>query len=323
MTDRVIVSASDLPGLCRVAKAARALSGDGRVEAVALTDGEAVLAPRASSLHEVSAAVGGLADVVLAYPVGGHLRGDLWAAALQDAAVREDFMAVLLADAPPAREAAGRLAVVLDAPCASMCETVAVASEGGLTVQRAIYGGVARGTLTLDHTPAICLFAAGPSESYVEGGLASVEQRSAPLSSYDVALVSEEPVERTVDLVGARRVVSVGRGFSSLEDVALVEPLVAALDAELGCSRPVAEDFKWLPKERVVGLTGSSVSADLYVALGISGQVQHLAGVKGARVIAAVNSDAKAPIVRNADYVVVGDLHKVVPELVAALGGAT
>ena len=97
----------------------------------------------------------------------------------------------------------------------------------------------------------------------------------------------------------------------------------SALGAELGCSRPIAEDFKWLPKERQVGLTGVSVNAGLYLALGISGQVQHLTGIKGAKVVVAVNNDARAPIARNADYVIVGDLYKVVPELVSALGAAS
>ena len=109
----------------------------------------------------------------------------------------------------------------------------------------------------------------------------------------EIELVAEEPVVKTVDLAGAAIVVSVGRGFAKAEDIELVEPLVQRLGAELGCSRPIAEDFKWLPQERLVGLTGVSVNADLYLALGISGQVQHLAGIKGAKVVVAVNNDAR------------------------------
>ena len=135
--------------------------------------------------------------------------------------------------------------------------------------------------------------------------------------------MGSEPVLKTVDLAAASVVVAVGRGFAKAEDLEIVQPLLQRLGAELGCSRPIAEDFKWLPQERQVGLTGVSVNAGLYLALGISGQVQHLAGVKGARIVVSVNSDGRAPIVRNADYAVVGDLYKFVPELLAALGGGT
>jgi electron transfer flavoprotein alpha subunit len=319
MAARVIVSAADLTGLRRVAEAARALAGDGRVEAVALTGGAAVLAPAAAGLDEVAAAAGGLADAVVAYPAGASLRGDLWAAALKEAA-GADVTAVFMADAPAAREAAGRLAVMLEAACASMCDAVVAAPDGTLLAQRAIYGGVANGTLKLGRSPAVCLFAAGVAET-PPGTPCPVDERPAPAAPYAVDVIGEQPVVKTVDLVGARRIVSVGRGFAKADDIALVEPLVAALDAELGCSRPIAEDFKWLPKERLVGLTGSSVTADLYLALGISGQVQHLTGIKGAKVVVAVNNDPRAPIVRNADYVIQADLYKVVPALVSALGG--
>jgi electron transfer flavoprotein alpha subunit len=201
-----------------------------------------------------------------------------------------------------------------------MCDEVVAGPQGGLVVRRAIYGGVANGTLKLGRAPAVCLFAAGAPQTPA-GAPAPIERRPAPAVPYEVVILGDEPVAKTVDLPGAKRVVSVGRGFAKAEDIALVEPLVAALGAELGCSRPIAEDFKWLPKERLVGLTGSSVTADLYLALGISGQVQHLTGIKGAKLVVAVNNDPRAPIARNADYVIQGDLYKVVPALVAALGG--
>lgn len=321
MPARVIVTAADVAGLRRVAAAARGLDGVERVEALALTGDGVVLAPAAAALDEVAAAVGGLADVVLAYPCGGALGGDVWTAALKDAA-GDGVDAVFLADAPAAREAAGRLGIALDAACASMCDEVSVDADGVLLVRRSVYGGVAAGTLKLGRLPAVCLFAAGACEA-PEAAPAPVEQRSAVAVSHDIAIVGEEAVEKTVDLPRAKRVVCVGRGFQKAEDLALAQPLVTALDAELGCSRPIAEDFKWLPKERLVGLTGSSVTADLYLAVGISGQVQHLTGVRAARVVAAINNDPRAPIVRNADYIIQADLYKVLPALVAALGGAS
>ncbi len=324
MGARFVVTAATISELQRMAAAARRLAGgDGVVEAVALVGDDAPLAPEGVTADALAAQIGGLADSLLVYEgAGGWLGGDVWAAALDDA-LGEGADAVFLADAPAAREAAGRLAAARGSSCASMCDVVERAADGAFTARRAIYGGVAEGTLSLPVAPAVCLFAAGRFDGASAGAAVPVDRRQLQVPPRAVEHVGDEPVVKTVDLAGATVVVSVGRGFAKAEDIDLVKPLVEALGAELGCSRPIAEDFKWLPKERLVGLTGTSVNADLYLALGISGQVQHLTGIKGARVVVAVNSDAKAPIVRNADYVIVADLYKVVPELVAALSGGS
>jgi electron transfer flavoprotein alpha subunit len=320
MAARYVVSAASAPELQRMAQAARELAGaDGRVAAVALAGDAGLLAPQGASVESLASGLGGLADELVVYEgMGGWLRGDAWAAALLDA-LGEGAGGLFVADAPTAREAVGRVAAARGSSCASMCDSVT--REGAAHVaSRSIYGGVADGSVLLPLAPAVCLFASGKFEGEASGAAVPVETRQVAASAYDVEYVSEEPVVKTVDLAGAAVVVSVGRGFSKAEDMDIVQPLVSTLGAELGCSRPIAEDFRWLPQERLVGLTGTSVNADLYLALGISGQVQHLAGIKGARIVAAVNNDAKAPIVRNADYVIVGDLYKVIPELVEALG---
>ena len=321
MTGRYVVSAASVPELQRMAQTARELAGaDGRVEAVALSGETGGLAPVDATPEQLATELGGLADALVVYEgVGAWLRGDAWAGALLDA-VGEGADGVFVADAPAAREAAGRVAAARGSSCASMCDAVTRGEEGqGLVATRSIYGGVAVGAISLRVAPAVCLFASGKFEGRSTGAAAPVERRLVAAPSCEITSISEEPVIKTVDLAGAPVVVSVGRGLSKAEDIALVQPLVEALGAELGCSRPIAEDLRWLPQERLVGLTGTSVTADLYLALGISGQVQHLAGIKGARIVVAVNSDGRAPIVRNADYVIVGDLYKVVPELLTAL----
>lgn len=321
MAGRFVVSAATVADLQRMAAAARGLTGpDGRVDAVALRCGGGLAAPAAAGADEVAAALAGLADSLVVY--GGamsFLRGDAWAAALLDAA-GGDARAVLVADAPAAREAVARFAASRGSSIVSMVDTLE-AAEDGFVARRSIYGGVAEGLIALRTLPAACLFSGGKFEGAPSGAAVPVEMRTVAAPAYEITHVADEALERTVDLAGASVVVSVGRGFAKSEDLALVDPLVELLGAELGCSRPIAEDFKWLPKERLVGLTGESVTAGLYLAIGISGQVQHLAGIKGAKVVAAVNSDPRAPIVRNADYVVVGDLYKVVPELVNVLSG--
>jgi electron transfer flavoprotein alpha subunit len=125
---------------------------------------------------------------------------------------------------------------------------------------------------------------------------------------------------QTVDLSSAAVIVSVGRGIGEQENLALVEELAAALGAELAASRPIC-DAGWLPMERQVGSSGQTVAPKLYLAVGISGAIQHLVGMKGAKTVVAINKDADAPIFEVADIGIVGDLFEVVPALTKAIRG--
>lgn len=121
------------------------------------------------------------------------------------------------------------------------------------------------------------------------------------------------------DLARARVVVAVGRGLKRREDLRLAEELAELLGGELACSRPIASDLAWMPEERYVGLSGKWINPQLYITLGISGQVQHMVGVKNSRIIVAVNNDPAAPIHREADFSIVMDLYQFVPALIKAL----
>lgn len=143
----------------------------------------------------------------------------------------------------------------------------------------------------------------------------------------DAAKIRNKPGERfresaqTVDLAAAPVIVSVGRGIGEQENISIVEELASALGAELAASRPIC-DNGWLPMERQVGSSGQTVSPKLYLAVGISGAIQHLVGMKGSKTVIAINKDEHAPIFEVADYGVVGDLFEVVPALTKAITAA-
>jgi electron transfer flavoprotein alpha subunit len=151
----------------------------------------------------------------------------------------------------------------------------------------------------------------------VETGSAQVENFDPPIDSSTIRTKPHEPFResaRAVDLTAAEIIVSVGRGIKDKENIGMVEELAQALGAELAASRPIC-DNGWLPMERQVGSSGQTVSPKVYIAVGISGAIQHLVGMKGAKTIVAINKDPNAPIFEVADYGIAADLFEVVPAL--------
>jgi electron transfer flavoprotein alpha subunit len=152
----------------------------------------------------------------------------------------------------------------------------------------------------------------------LESGTAPIESFAPSIDSGAIRQKPEAPFResaRAVDLTAADLIVSVGRGIKEKDNIGMVEELARAMGAELAASRPIC-DAGWLPMERQVGSSGQTVSPKLYMAVGISGAIQHLVGMKGAKIIAAINRDPEAPIFEVADYGIVGDLFEVVPALV-------
>ncbi len=152
-------------------------------------------------------------------------------------------------------------------------------------------------------------------------GSATIERFAPQLDAAQIRQTPEAPfreAERAVDLTAAELIVSVGRGIGEKDRIPVVEDLAKALGAELAASRPIC-DAGWLPMERQVGSSGQTVSPKLYLAVGISGAIQHLVGMKGSKTIVAINKDANAPIFEVADYGIVGDLFEVVPALAAEI----
>jgi len=152
----------------------------------------------------------------------------------------------------------------------------------------------------------------------LESGSAPVERFAVQLEASQIRSKPHEPFResaRAVDLTAAEIIVSVGRGIKEKDNIPVVEELAKVLGAELAASRPIC-DNGWLPMERQVGSSGQTVSPKVYIAVGISGAIQHLVGMKGSKTIVAINKDANAPIFEVADYGIVGDLFEVIPALV-------
>lgn len=163
-------------------------------------------------------------------------------------------------------------------------------------------------------------FPAPPGQS----GTTNIHYFSPELSAADIRTAASEPfraTSQTVDLSSAQFIVSVGRGIKDAANMHIVQQLAEALGAELAASRPIC-DAGWLPMERQVGSSGQTVSPKLYLAVGISGAIQHLVGIKGSQCIVAIDKDPHAPIFEIADYAIVGDLFEIVPALTAALAAA-
>ena len=130
------------------------------------------------------------------------------------------------------------------------------------------------------------------------------------------AVRSREPLPKSdVNLAAAKRVVAAGRGFAAEEDLQMARDFAAAIGGELGCTRPLTEAEDWMPRETYIGISGLMLNPEVYVGIGVSGQMQHMVGVNGAKVAFAINKDANAPIFDQVDYGLVGDLNEVLPAI--------
>jgi len=159
------------------------------------------------------------------------------------------------------------------------------------------------------------------SADNLENGSAEVRTMEIALDPSQLKTTSEEPFQEEsggVDLTAADKIVSIGRGIGKEENMPLINDLAAVLKAEIGASRPIV-DSGWLPNSNQVGSSGQSVTPNLYLALGISGAIQHVVGMKGSKNIVAINRDPDAPIFEVADYGVVGDILEIVPKLTEVL----
>ena len=191
-------------------------------------------------------------------------------------------------------------------------------TEGGFSCKVNVFSGKAFGDVTVNTENKIISLLPNSIQPEITGANCSVEDFNGNAGDSNVKVLSTKKPEGEISLPEAELVVSAGRGLKGPENWGMIEDLAKELGAATACSRPVA-DIGWRPHHEHVGQTGVAIRPNLYIAVGISGAIQHLAGVNGSKVIVAINTDAEAPFFKAADYGVIGDAFDVVPKLVEAV----
>lgn len=220
---------------------------------------------------------------------------------------------VLCGPQAAARLIAGRLAATLGAPLLTSVQSI---DPDPIAVRRLAVGGSVEQTATA--LPLLAVFDSSGSAMEHTTAAAPVETVAA-IANPALRLVSAAPRQTGADLGSADRVVAAGRGLAAKSDLELIQNLARSLGAQVGGSLPLAEDLGWLDTEQCIGISGQQISPALYVAVGISGQMQHMAGVRRAQTVVAINNDPDALIFGKCDFGIVGDLYQIVPALISTL----
>ena len=214
------------------------------------------------------------------------------------------------------RDIFSRVAGARDLPLATDVVEVEL-GDGEVVYKRGILSERATAKEAIPY-PALLLVNPKVLEPYKPTGQGTVEEASLPEAKTSIVGVERKQLSG-INLEEAEIIVGVGRGFKKKEDLKLAFELAELLGAQVGATRPIAADYKWLPEDAWIGISGKRVAPKLYIAIGISGAPQHMAGVMNAKIIVAINKDKTAPIFKQADYGVVADLYQFIPVLIKVI----
>jgi electron transfer flavoprotein alpha subunit len=272
-------------------------------------------------LEALAAEVTGAARIhLLDHALLAQYTPDGFTAALEQLIRAIDPEAVVFPHTYQVRDYAPKLATRFAKPFIS--DVVDIHTDGGkVKFVRQLFQGKLNADVVTEGKPQFVSVQAGAFRAMEASAPATASAFTAALDASQIRSETEEPFresQRSVDLSAAAIIVSVGRGIKEKENIPVVEELAQVLNAELAASRPIC-DNGWLPMERQVGSSGQTVSPKMYLAVGISGAIQHLVGMKGSKTVVAINRDENAPIFESADYGIVGDLFEVVPALIQEL----
>ncbi|MFP3871786.1 MAG: electron transfer flavoprotein subunit alpha/FixB family protein [Candidatus Natronoplasma sp.] len=261
-------------------------------------------------------------EVIIASAEIDQFKAEEYAQVLNQLVEKTDSEIVLIGSDKTGKELAPRLAAKLKTGCVTDC-TDLYFEDGTLITERIAYSGNAVAVQNFISEPYVLTIPAKnfdplPKDEGREGEITREELEVIEAESKIIDIKEKEG--EAVNVEDAEIIVSCGRGFDNREDLDLAEDLAGVLQGgTMGCSRPVAADLKWLPEDHWIGLSGHEVKPNLYVAIGISGQIQHIAGMRDSGTVVAINKDEDAPIFESADYGIVGDLYEVLPKLVEAI----
>ncbi len=252
-------------------------------------------------------------------PALEHFQAESYLSVLHNLVANYKPEIVLLGSTKNGKPLAARLATKLDVGCVPDCARLSIDENGRLVGERITYGGNAVAKMAFRTKPQV---ATVPSRAFEKP---EPKERKGQLIKLDakveqskLEVVETKPLETSnVRIEDASAIVSCGRGLEKKEDKVLLDDLSKVLCGQVGCSRPLSEDRKWFSEW--VGLSGHKVKPKLYIACGISGVIQHVAGIRDSKVIVAINKDEQAPIFEMADYGVVGNLYEILPALKEAI----
>lgn len=258
-------------------------------------------------------------EVLLLPPLAKDQPLESYVPVMVEAARKEEPDIFFIGGTRRGKEMAARIAARLNTGLCSGC--IAINLDKGkkqMVMERMVFGGTAIQTIVCSTKPQMVTI---PPRTFdpaplLEGKKGKVTELPAAPPSPVTVIERTPKVREAVDITEAKIVVCTGRGIDKKEDLALVRELADVLGGEVGCSRPIAEELRWLPEDVYLGISGKKVKPNLYIGVGISGQVQHITGIRDSKVICGINRDENAPIFNEADYGIVGDLYDVVPKLI-------
>lgn len=307
MSDKVVLWSPEARGALELVTKARELHLEPHVVWIGAGDANAIAATGAH-VHTVND------------PKANDLQSGPVVDVLASAVQATGAKAVFIAGGKRGKEVAPRLGAKLKAAVVTLAQKAK--REGGKwSFERMYLGGKTLATEIPQSDVVVATFPGRLFEPAAPGGAkGTVSPLQAQIRDPKVKIVAKKPRKSSgVDLEGASVVVGTGRGFKTKDDLKLAFDLASTLGGQVGCSRPLATDLGWLTDEYWIGLSGKEVKPKLYVAAGISGQIQHTTGIRNSKLIVAINNNKDAPIFKMADYGIVGDLYKVLPALNAAI----
>lgn len=245
----------------------------------------------------------------------GGSRPEAWVDTIKTQAQAAKPSTILFGTSKRAKEIAARVAAALDTGLITEC--ISVERKEEFISQRYIYGGLCVTTEEINCTPFMATMAAKMVEPLSEVSAVEIEVLEGAKEVCKVIELREN--QATSNLSEANVVVCVGRGITKKEDIEMANRLAKALGGEVGCTRPIAEDLHWMPEETYIGISGQVVKPTVYIGLGVSGQIQHIAGIRDSKTIIAIEKNENAPIIEAADYALVGDLYEILPALLNAI----